>query len=50
MVTKTINMVNLSPKIQKMIVDSETPKSINRKKLFGAIPVEWEAQERVLLR
>jgi len=30
-VTKTINMVNLSPKTQKLIVDADTPKTINRK-------------------
>ena len=49
-VTKTINMVNLSPKIQKMIVEAETPQSINREKLFGAIPEDWEEQERVMMR
>jgi len=49
-VTKTINMVNLSPKIQKMLVESDTPQSINRDKLFGAIPEDWEEQERELLR
>ena len=48
-VTKTINMVNLSPKIQKMIVEAETPKAISRDRLFGAIPEAWEEQERVLL-
>jgi len=37
-VAKTINMVNLSPKIQKMIVEADTPKAINREKLFGAVP------------
>ena len=37
-VTKTINMVNLSPKLQKMIVESNTPEAINREKLFVAIP------------
>ena len=49
-VTKTINMVNLSPKIQKMIVESETPQAINQERLFGAIPVEWEAQARGMVR
>jgi len=48
-VTKTINMVNLSPKIQKLIVEANTPQSINREKLFGAIPEDWEEQERVML-
>jgi hypothetical protein len=37
-VTKTINMVNLSPKIHKLIVEAETSKAVNREKLFGAIP------------
>jgi len=49
-VTKTINMVNLSPKIQKMIVESETPQFLNREKLFGAIPEDWEEQERGVLQ
>eukprot|EP00831_Metopus_contortus_P079870 TRINITY_DN8034_c0_g2_i2.p2 TRINITY_DN8034_c0_g2~~TRINITY_DN8034_c0_g2_i2.p2 ORF type:complete len:297 (-),score=18.76 TRINITY_DN8034_c0_g2_i2:429-1319(-) len=48
-VAKSINMVNLSPKIQKMIVEADTPKAINREKLFHAIPEDWEEQERVLL-
>jgi len=48
-VAKTINMVNLSPKIQKMIVEADTPKAINREKLFGAVPEDWEEQEMVLL-
>jgi|GEM_PF-6489200 len=49
-VTKTINMVNLSPKIQKLIVEAGTPQAINREKIFSAIPVEWEAQARVMMR
>jgi len=48
-VTKTINMVNFSPKIQKLIVEAEIPQSINRERLFGAIPEDWEEQERGLL-
>lgn len=48
-VAKSINMVNLSPKIQKLIVEADTPKAINREKLFGAIPEDWEEQERGLL-
>ena len=48
-VTKTINMVNLSPKIQKLIVEAETPKAISREKLFAALPEGWEEQERKLL-
>ena len=49
-VAKSINMVNLSPKIQKLIVEADTPKAINRERLFGAIPEDWEAQERMLLQ
>jgi|GEM_PF-2111646 len=41
-VTKTINMVNLSPKIQKLIVEADTPQSISLSKLFGAMPEDWE--------
>ena len=48
-VAKSINMVNLSPKIQKLIVEADTPKAINREKLFGAITEDWEEQEKVLL-
>ena len=44
-VAKSINMVNLSPKIQKLIVDADTPKAINREKLFCAIPEDWKEQE-----
>ena len=44
-VAKSINMVNLSPKIQKLIVEADTPKAINREKLFCAIPEDWEEQE-----
>jgi len=49
-VTEPINMVNLSPKIQKLIVEAETPKAINRERLFGAIPKAWEEQEREMLQ
>ena len=49
-VAKSINMVNLSPKIQKMIVEADTPKAINREKLFAAIPEDWEEQERGVLQ
>jgi len=49
-VAKSINMVNLSPKIQKLIVEAETPRSINRKRLFGAIPEDWEEQEQGVMR
>lgn len=48
-VAKSINMVNLSPKIQRMIVEADTPKAINREKLFGAITDDWEEQERMLM-
>jgi len=49
-VTKTINMVNFSPRLQKLLVEAETSQSINRERLFGAIPEDWEEQERGLLR
>ena len=48
-VAKSINMVNFSPKIQKLIVEASTPKPISRDRLFGAVPEEWEEQERVLM-
>ena len=47
-VVKTLNLLNLSPKIQKMIVEGNLPSGMTLKRLYGEIPVEWEKQEEVL--
>ena len=46
MVVKTLNLLNLSPKIQKMIVENKMPDGITLERLYGNVPVEWEEQER----
>ena len=43
-VVKTLNLLNLSPKIQKIIVDGDLPSGMTLKRLYGEIPVEWERQ------
>jgi len=43
---KILNMVNLSPAIQKMIVEGNAPESLTLTKLFCEIPEDWEVQER----
>ena len=48
-VVKTLNLLNLSPKIQKMIVEGNLPAVMTLKRLYGEIPVEWKRQERMLL-
>ena len=48
-VVKTLNLLNLSPKIQKMIVEGNLPSGMTLKRLYGEIPVEWERQEVELL-
>ncbi|MDD5598585.1 MAG: zinc ribbon domain-containing protein, partial [Victivallaceae bacterium] len=47
MVVKTLNLLNLSPKIQKMIVENRMPDGMTLERLYGNIPVEWEEQERM---
>ena len=44
-VVKTLNLLNLSPKIQKMIVEGDLPSGMTLKRLYGEVPVEWERQE-----
>jgi site-specific DNA recombinase len=48
-VAKTFNLLNLSPKIQKMIVENKMPDGMTLERLYGNIPVEWEEQERMFL-
>jgi len=40
-VVKTLNLLNLLPKIQKMIV------GMTLRRLYGEIPVEWESQTEI---
>ena len=48
---KILNMVNLSPAIQKMIVEDNAPESMTLTKLFCEIPEDWtEQQQRFLPR
>ena len=49
-VVKTLNLLNLSPKIQKMIVEGDLPAIMTLKRLYGEIPAEWERQEKVVLK
>ena len=49
-VVKTLNLLNLSPKIQKMIVEGDLPSVMTLKRLYGEIPVEWERQEEGVRR
>ncbi|MDD5729303.1 MAG: hypothetical protein PHV59_12140, partial [Victivallales bacterium] len=46
MVVKTLNLLNLSPKIQKMIVENKIPDGMTLERLYGNIPFEWDEQER----
>jgi DNA-binding MarR family transcriptional regulator len=46
MVVKTLNLLNLSPKIQKMIVENKMPDGMTLERLCGNIPVDWDEQER----
>ena len=48
-VVKTLNLLNLSPKIQKMIVEGYLPAVMTLKRLYGEMPVEWERQEEMVL-
>ena len=47
-VVKTLNLLNLSPKIQKMIVEGDLPSGMTLKRLYGEAPVEWERQVEVV--
>ena len=47
MVVKTLNLLNLSPKIQKMIVENKMPDGMTLERLYGNIPVAWEEQEQM---
>ena len=38
-VVKTLNLLNLSPKIQKMIVEGALPAVMTLKRLYGEVPV-----------
>jgi len=49
-VVKTLNLLNLSPKIQKMIVEDNLPSGMMLKRLYGEVPVEWERQEEGVLQ
>ena len=44
-IVKTLNRLNLSPKIQKMIVEGNLPSGMTLKRLYGEIPEDWERQE-----
>jgi len=44
-VVKTLNQLNLSPKIQKMIIEDNLPSGMTLKRFYGEVPVEWERQE-----
>ena len=44
--TKILNLVNLSPAVQKMIVDGNAPESMTLRRLYGNIPVDWEEQKQ----
>jgi len=48
-VVKTLNLLNQSPKIQKMIVEGNLPSGMTLKRLYGEIPVDWERQEEGLV-
>ena len=45
--TKILNLVNLSPAIQKMIVEGTTPETLTLRKLYEGIPWNWKEQENV---
>jgi hypothetical protein len=47
--TKILNLVNLSPTIQKMIVEGSVPYSMTLKKLYERISQGWQEQERLYL-
>jgi len=48
-VTETINMVNLSPKIQKLIVEANTSKALNRERHCNTVPEDREEPRPALL-
>ena len=43
--TKILNLVNLSPTIQKIIVEGRVPPTVTLNRLYTQIPVSWEVQE-----
>ena len=47
-VVKTLNLLNLSPKIQKPIVEDDLPAVMTLKRLYDKVPAEWEKQEEGL--
>jgi site-specific DNA recombinase len=47
--TKILNLVNLSPQIQKMIVEGNAPESMTLVKLYSGISADWEEQEKIYL-
>ncbi|MFA7184742.1 MAG: recombinase family protein [Victivallales bacterium] len=49
MVVKTLNLLHLSPKIQKMIVENKMPDGMTLTRLYGNIPIEWDEQEKMFL-
>ena len=48
-VNKTLKLVNLSPEIQKTILEGKEPDSLTLKRLRHEIPDDWEEQKKVLL-
>ena len=48
--SKILNLVNLSPSIQKLIVEGNEPQNITLGKLYEGIPLEWQEQEKCIGR
>jgi hypothetical protein len=45
--TKILNLVNLSPQIQKMLAEGNAPESMTLVKLYRGIPRSWEEQGKI---
>jgi hypothetical protein len=44
---KILNLVNLSPELQKSIVEGNAPESMTLRKLYENIPEDWDEQKRL---
>jgi len=47
--SKTVKLVNLSPEIQKMIMEGTEPESLTLAKLRHEIPADWKEQRRLFV-
>ncbi len=49
-VARTLNLVNLSPEIIKLILSGNAPQSLSLSKLNKGFPTDWQEQKKLLLQ